>query len=143
MLVSVFSGSAQDGTKDYNSSVKTEVCYFHATARCMTCQTLEERAKENLQDLYPEQWKAGTITFQKANLKDNERDALAEKSEVSGQTLLLAGPSLSLLNRLVIRGIVGTQKTMVYVSLVIVMAALSGMLNGMFWYPVFSACAES
>jgi uncharacterized membrane protein YraQ (UPF0718 family) len=44
--------------------------------------------------------------------------------------LLLAGPSLSLPNMLVIRGVLGTQKTVVYVSLVIVMATISGMIYG-------------
>lgn len=44
--------------------------------------------------------------------------------------LLLAGPSLSLPNMLVIRGVMGTQKTVVYVVLVIIMATLSGMLFG-------------
>ncbi len=45
--------------------------------------------------------------------------------------LLLAGPSLSLPNMLVIRGVLGTQKTVVYVSLVIIMATCSGLLYGM------------
>jgi uncharacterized membrane protein YraQ (UPF0718 family) len=44
--------------------------------------------------------------------------------------ILLAGPSLSLPNMLVIRGILGTQKTAVYVSLVIVMATISGLIFG-------------
>jgi uncharacterized membrane protein YraQ (UPF0718 family) len=44
--------------------------------------------------------------------------------------LLLAGPSLSLPNMLVIRGVLGTQKTVVYVLLVVVMATLSGMVYG-------------
>ncbi len=44
--------------------------------------------------------------------------------------LLLAGPSLSLPNMLVIRGVIGTQKTMVYVSLVVVMATISGFIYG-------------
>jgi len=44
--------------------------------------------------------------------------------------LLLAGPSLSLPNMLVIKGIIGTQKTAVYVSLVIVMATFSGLIYG-------------
>jgi len=46
--------------------------------------------------------------------------------------LLLAGPSLSLPNMLVIRGVMGTKKTLVYVSLVIIMATLSGMVYGSF-----------
>ncbi|MBN2612384.1 MAG: permease [Bacteroidales bacterium] len=46
--------------------------------------------------------------------------------------LLLAGPSLSLPNMLVIRGIMGTQKTVVYVALVVIMATLTGLLFGKF-----------
>jgi uncharacterized membrane protein YraQ (UPF0718 family) len=46
--------------------------------------------------------------------------------------LLLAGPSLSLPNMLVIRGVMGTQKTVVYVLLVIVMATITGLLYGNF-----------
>jgi len=47
--------------------------------------------------------------------------------------LLLAGPALSLPSMLVIRSIMGTQKTAVYVSLVIVMATISGMVFGAFF----------
>ncbi len=46
--------------------------------------------------------------------------------------LLLAGPSLSLPNMLVIRGVLGTRKTLVYVCLVVVMATLSGLIYGQF-----------
>ncbi len=44
--------------------------------------------------------------------------------------LLLAGPALSLPNMLVIRSVMGTKKTVVFVSLVIVMATISGLLYG-------------
>jgi uncharacterized membrane protein YraQ (UPF0718 family) len=44
--------------------------------------------------------------------------------------LLLAGPALSLPSMLVIRSILGTKKNVVFVSLIIVMATLSGMLYG-------------
>ncbi|MCI5705927.1 MAG: permease [Odoribacter sp.] len=47
--------------------------------------------------------------------------------------LLLAGPSLSLPNMLVIRGVLGTRKTVVYVALVIVMATVSGFVFGNFF----------
>jgi hypothetical protein len=45
--------------------------------------------------------------------------------------LLLAGPALSLPNMLVIRGVIGTKKTAVYVGLVVVMATISGIIFGM------------
>jgi uncharacterized membrane protein YraQ (UPF0718 family) len=47
--------------------------------------------------------------------------------------LLLAGPALSLPNMLVIRSVLGTKKTIVYVLLVVIMATFSGMLFGEFF----------
>ena len=44
--------------------------------------------------------------------------------------LLLAGPALSLPNMLVIRSVIGTQKTFVYVSLVIIMSTITGLIYG-------------
>lgn len=45
--------------------------------------------------------------------------------------LLLAGPALSIPNMLVIRTVMGTQKTIVYISLVVVMATLTGFIFGL------------
>lgn len=47
--------------------------------------------------------------------------------------LLLAGPSLSLPNMLVIRGVLGTQKTVVYVLIVVVLSTLAGLAFGSFY----------
>ncbi len=47
--------------------------------------------------------------------------------------LLLAGPALSLPNMLVIRSVLGTKKTVVFVSIVIVMATISGVIFGMIY----------
>jgi uncharacterized membrane protein YraQ (UPF0718 family) len=47
--------------------------------------------------------------------------------------LLLAGPALSLPNMLVIRSVLGTQKTLVYITLVIVMACITGLIFGAFF----------
>jgi uncharacterized membrane protein YraQ (UPF0718 family) len=44
--------------------------------------------------------------------------------------LLLAGPALSLPNMLVIRSVMGTSKTLVYIVLVVVMATISGLIFG-------------
>ena len=44
--------------------------------------------------------------------------------------LLLAGPALSLPNMLVMRSVMGTKKTLVFVLLVVVMATISGVLFG-------------
>jgi len=47
--------------------------------------------------------------------------------------LLLAGPALSLPNMLVIRTIIGNQKTLIYCALVVVMSTATGFIYGNFW----------
>jgi uncharacterized membrane protein YraQ (UPF0718 family) len=47
--------------------------------------------------------------------------------------LLLAGPALSLPNMIVIRSVLGTTKTIAFVSLVVVMSTISGMIFGRFF----------
>jgi uncharacterized membrane protein YraQ (UPF0718 family) len=47
--------------------------------------------------------------------------------------LLLAGPSLSLPSMIVIRQIVGTKKTAIYVALVVAMSTMAGIIFGTFW----------
>lgn len=46
--------------------------------------------------------------------------------------LLLAGPALSLPSMLVIRSVIGWKKTIVYVSLVIIMSTMAGMIFGQY-----------
>jgi len=47
--------------------------------------------------------------------------------------LLLDGPAMSLPNMLVISLVLGTQKTLVYCGLVVVMATVTGVIYGRFW----------
>ncbi len=44
--------------------------------------------------------------------------------------LLLAGPAVSLPNMLVINGVMGTKKTLAFVSIVVIMATISGLIFG-------------
>ena len=55
----------------------------------MTCNTIEAKAKENLQTLYPNQFNQGLITFQSLNLEESVNKPLADRLGVSGQTLLI------------------------------------------------------
>jgi len=93
LLIPFLSSNAQSPTKEAkasdNNSDKIEAYYFHFTARCVTCRTIEAKAKENLEVLYPNQVKQGLITFQSLNLEEASSKPLAEKLGVSGQTLLL------------------------------------------------------
>ena len=47
--------------------------------------------------------------------------------------LLLAGPAVSLPNMLVIRSIMGTKKTLIFLGLIVVMATVTGKIFGTFW----------
>jgi len=93
IIIPFLSCNAQPSKKEVKvsdvSSDKIEAYYFHFTARCVTCKTIEAKAKENLETLYPNQVKQGLITFQSVNLEEASNKALAEKLGVSGQTLLI------------------------------------------------------
>jgi len=71
------------------SSDVIEAYYFHFTARCSTCRTVEAQAKESIEILYPDMINQGKITFQSINLEDASSKELAERLQISGQTLLL------------------------------------------------------
>jgi hypothetical protein len=66
-----------------------EVYYFHMTRRCPTCQAVESESEAALKKLYPAQMESGTITFKSLNLEEEVNNPLAEKLQVSGQTLLI------------------------------------------------------
>ncbi len=91
LLFSLAFVNAQNKSKEAtsNQSDNIQVYYFHFTARCVTCRTIEEKAKENVQTLYPEFVKKGLITFAAINLDDKNNKPLANKLKVYGQTLLI------------------------------------------------------
>ncbi|HEX2970279.1 MAG TPA: nitrophenyl compound nitroreductase subunit ArsF family protein [Bacteroidales bacterium] len=72
-----------------NTSDRIDAYYFHFTARCVTCRTIEESTKSNLQALYPEHIRSGLITFKSFNLDNDSCRVFAGTLGVSGQTLLL------------------------------------------------------
>jgi len=84
-LMSSFLCGAQTQKKEnVGSANQVEAYYFHNTSRCVTCKTVEAEAKADLQNLYGNQ-----VTFKALNLEDDANKAIAEKLEISGQTLLL------------------------------------------------------
>jgi len=74
---------------------KVEAYYFHNAIRCETCRTVEAEAKADLKELY-----GSKINFQAMNLEDKATKKIAEKLEVSGQTLLVVkgGQKINLTN---------------------------------------------
>lgn len=73
---------AQDAKTSATS--KVEAYYFHFTARCLTCKTVEAEAKADLESLY-----GNKVPFKAVNLEEESGKALAKKLKVSGQTLLI------------------------------------------------------
>jgi hypothetical protein len=86
MMLGSVSCSAQTDKKETASQTlgNVEAYYFHFSSRCVTCKTVEAEAQADLEMLYK-----GEVTFQAVNLDDESSKALAEKLQVSGQTLLL------------------------------------------------------
>ena len=91
LFIPFLSCNAQPSKKEVSvpSSDKIEAYYFHFTARCMTCKTVEAKAKESLETLYPDLMNDGKVTFQSVNLDDASSKALAERLQVAGQTLMI------------------------------------------------------
>ncbi len=84
--------NGQSNNKEDKVTVKTdkkiEVYYFHYSHRCKTCVAVEEETKKALNELYPKEMKSGTITFQSIDMDEEEGEQLAEKMQISGQTLI-------------------------------------------------------
>ncbi len=84
LALSTLTAGAQKQNGQAQSSAPVQAYYFHFTARCETCRTVEAEAKNNLQDLYGD-----LVTFKALNLEDAATKPIAEKLKVSGQTLLI------------------------------------------------------
>lgn len=81
-------GQTQQVKQTVNTG-KIEVYYFHFTARCLTCNTVESETKKNIETLYPELLKVGKISFKSLNIDEKSTEAIAKKLKVYGQTLLV------------------------------------------------------
>jgi len=93
LFVSMLSCNAQTNDQSTGnetvSSDKVEVYYFHFERRCATCMAVESESEKALLELFPEQMKSGEMLFLSVNLEDKSNDALAEKLNVDGQSLLI------------------------------------------------------
>jgi hypothetical protein len=86
IILGNFSCNAQTPKKEAKttSTANVEAYYFHFSARCVTCKTVEAEAKKDIESLYN-----GKVTFKSVNLDEASSKALADKMQISGQTLLL------------------------------------------------------
>jgi len=76
------------------SSVKTvadklEIYYFHRTARCYSCKTIEQYVKETIEQKYNKQTSNGRIDFREINVDLAEDKEIAKKFQASGSSLFI------------------------------------------------------
>ena len=77
-----------------------EVYYFHFIQRCATCQAIENETKKAIDELYSEALNEEKIAFLSLNLEEEDGKKMAEKLNISGQTLLIVkdGKQVNLTN---------------------------------------------
>jgi hypothetical protein len=91
----IFSGASCNAQTEKKQTVSStsgndvEVYYFHRTARCVTCRTVEAEARKNIEMLYANQVKTGKISFTALNLEEANGKAVGDKLGVNSQTLLI------------------------------------------------------
>jgi len=71
------------------SKDKVEVIYFHLTRRCVTCQAVENVARDAVKELYPAEVEKGTVVFRTLNIEDKSSEADAKRVDATGQCLLI------------------------------------------------------
>jgi hypothetical protein len=71
------------------SKDKVEVIYFHLTRRCVTCQAVENVARDAVKELYPAEVEKGTVVFRTLNIEDKSSEADAKRVGATGQCLLI------------------------------------------------------
>ncbi len=71
------------------STDKVEVIYFHLTRRCITCQAVENVARDAVNELYPAEVGKGTVVFRALNIEEKSSDADAKRLNATAQCLLV------------------------------------------------------
>lgn len=75
--------SIEESTQD-KKEAKVNVYYFHTSARCVTCRTIEEEAKQDVKELFGD--KVGFVSY---NLDDEAGEAKGKELGVNSQMLLI------------------------------------------------------
>ena len=85
-----FSCNAQSSQDDSQTKVaesdEVQVYYFHNTRRCATCKAVEKVSKEAVAEMNSDK-----VSFAAYNVEKSKGEEKAEKLNISGQTLLIAG----------------------------------------------------
>ena len=83
-------GNAQ--TDEQSSKVTNnmvQVIDFHSTHRCATCNAIEKKTKEALNEYFKKEMDNGTVTFQTINVDKEKNLEISEEFEAFGTSLFL------------------------------------------------------
>ncbi|MCF8309339.1 MAG: nitrophenyl compound nitroreductase subunit ArsF family protein [Bacteroidales bacterium] len=84
----VIPSNAQSNEGDKETHVKSsdevQVYYFHMTRRCATCKAVERVSEEAVQKMNSDE-----VSFAAYNIEETKGEQIAEKLNISGQTLLV------------------------------------------------------
>jgi hypothetical protein len=82
---SVYAGNSSrpEGLQD-SKEAKVNVYYFHTSARCVTCRTIEAEAKQDVKELFGD--KVGFLAY---NLDEEAGEAKGKELGVNSQVLLI------------------------------------------------------
>ncbi|MBN1950040.1 MAG: hypothetical protein JW801_02500 [Bacteroidales bacterium] len=86
LSTSCSSQSDKNEATTITKSDQVEVYYFHFSRRCITCQAVEDVAKEAVAELSSDK-----VSFRQYNLEEKAGTDKAKQLGVSGQTLLIVG----------------------------------------------------
>ncbi|MFP4097007.1 MAG: nitrophenyl compound nitroreductase subunit ArsF family protein [Cyclobacteriaceae bacterium] len=83
-------GQAQkDAQAEPSEGRLVEVIDFHSTHRCMTCNAIEEKTRQTLEQQFKDELEAGTLVFKTVNVDEEANYELAREFEASGTALFV------------------------------------------------------
>lgn len=71
------------------ANAKTKVIYFHGKQRCATCISIEQRAKELVEERYAEELRNGQLEFMVVDFSTPLGKSIAEKYKVTFSSLIV------------------------------------------------------
>ncbi len=86
-------GSATDsapGVADASAQAEVVAYYFHGTARCKTCLTIEEYTKEALESGFTADLAAGRLAFEIINVDEPTNEHFVKDFELDSRSVVLA-----------------------------------------------------
>ena len=79
---------AQEQTKE-SKKLYIEIDYFHRTARCASCMSIQENIQKVLDLYFTDEVKSGKLSFHLINYEEMEDTVKIKKFDVEGPTLVI------------------------------------------------------